>query len=816
MFFRSLAIVIFLLSGVFLPKLVFASTTNGTIDTTNKYVWGSKIGWLNFGAANGSVAVTDLTLTGNIWNENYGWIKLNPAQSGVVNDGSGNLSGYAWGENLGWINFSGVIINSSGKFTGTATGDNVGTINFDCTNCNVTTDWRPRSTRPQCNNALDDDNDGRIDYSADLGCNSLTDNDERNEGGGFIGAASSQPQAPVTDFKILINNGAVEANTTTVVLDLFGGVDANYVWLGEDVDFFTGGRFAYDAAKNFNTIGFVLSPGEGSKTVYAKFCTVWGQCSTIVSDSIIYKKELFVEEDLIETDIDKTPDEIFAPQIEEAVSEQTGGEVIEVIKNVFDQTAEFLGAIGSNITDLVEKTGLELPHFALSLPNIFSSPIPAGNLLDLPALAAENFIRLVELTPDLFSGKKLFLPKAKIESLVAEQPPKVFSSKWGKLPAKSLGRFVLAPLPKEIAALGEKIPGLQNTFNSVGVNRFTDLAKLQDVKLAMPGLKKVSAALGGKSLTLAELEQIKTLPLEKLPIALKEKLPTEVVFSQTMGATLDINSFLTFSKTGEVEQRILAVSGRPLHLAIKPENLVASVKGYVVFRSRQVSTEKAPLVALASLFDSWFLAEPALAYEQEMSVSLEEKLVLDEFEYRDDDKDGIYTADIRVPLPEGEYEIITVMNFVDQNEKPRAVRLVTVVDPEGYIYEDLDGKETRIPGAIVTLFWFNTTANKYEEWQAGEYQQRNPQITDNGGSYAFLVPPGMYYMTVEAPGYLSYQGKPFAVAEGDGVHTNIELKIKYWWTKSLDWKTLILTLTVLMLVYNFYKDKVRERLKGKQ
>jgi len=79
------------------------------------------------------------------------------------------------------------------------------------------------------------------------------------------------------------------------------------------------------------------------------------------------------------------------------------------------------------------------------------------------------------------------------------------------------------------------------------------------------------------------------------------------------------------------------------------------------------------------------------------------------------------------------------------------------------------------------------------------------------GSYSFLVPNGYYYLKVDAPGYISYDGKPFEVAEGSGVHINVEMKTKYWWLKLADWKTGLLALVIIMLLYNFYRDKMRDK-----
>ena len=123
--------------------------------------WFSKIGWVNFAPTNSSsqnigFTISGSAVTGYLWNQNYGWISLSCSNSaggcsaanwGVYLDTTnGNLSGYAWGENMGWINFSGTRIGSSdGIFSGsfTSPSDIAGQVNFACTNCQVTTSWRP-------------------------------------------------------------------------------------------------------------------------------------------------------------------------------------------------------------------------------------------------------------------------------------------------------------------------------------------------------------------------------------------------------------------------------------------------------------------------------------------------------------------------------------------------------------------------------------------------------------------------------------------------------------------------------------------------
>lgn len=139
-------------------RISFASTTDGTIDSTDKWAWSESVGWIDFGTSGGNVHVSDSALTGYAYGENIGWISLNCSNTSscgdnnymVANDGSGNLSGYAWSESTGWINFApsagGVEVSSSGVFSGTAYGENIGWIVFS-TDHPVTTDWRPSSAR---------------------------------------------------------------------------------------------------------------------------------------------------------------------------------------------------------------------------------------------------------------------------------------------------------------------------------------------------------------------------------------------------------------------------------------------------------------------------------------------------------------------------------------------------------------------------------------------------------------------------------------------------------------------------------------------
>ena len=706
---------------------VSASSTDGMIDSTYKYAWSENTGWVNFGTSNGNVHVTDSGLSGYALSENVGWIYLGDITN---NNGGGTLSGYAWSENAGWIKFNptsgGVIINSSGEFTGSALGENIGWIIFGG-DYKVKTDWRPRSARPACNNSSDDDGDGKIDYPADPGCSSLDDTDETDAvaassgGGGSSGLppeAYNPPAPPSSGFSISIQDGAKYTNSRTVTLKLNGGPDAKKMAISNFSNFLDAGQENYETIKTWT-----LTEGEGTKTIYAKFCTQWGRCSEIISDDIILIK---------------------------------GTTIIEKIK--------------------------EMPEILKPLVPEFLKP------------------KAPEAKP----------PEVPIEELVSKEAPLAFQGKWQLLPSEPIREFVLAPLPKAIRNLAQKFPELEKTLEEVGISKITDVAKLRTVKLTLPGLTE-RVGLPTAKVEPGKFAPPQGVPVAKLSPAIKQQLPAEIVFAKTGGELIDFNIALSVTEKGEPQQKISTISGKPLQLVVKPDKPVKSVKGYLVFKSK-ASQPTSLEFPLNSLLASVILANPVFAKPQENPVRVEEKLVLLEFEYTDPDGDGIYTAEIQAPVIEGEYEIITVMDFEDPELGKKEIRLITVVDPEGYIYERDGDRETRIPGAIISLFWLNTETKQYELWQAKEYQQENPQTTDVRGTYSFLVPEGYYYLKAETPGYLVYDGKPFQVKEGSGIHINIELRTKYWWLKIVDWKTILLAAVIILLLYNFYRDKIRERL----
>lgn len=101
-----------------------------------------------------SITIDSVTgLSGYIWGEALGWIKMNPTGAGVTfaNSDTGVLTGKAWSQVSGWINFAVTgqemkIGPSTGEFSGWAWsgGPHGGWIKFDCGEAStcVKTSWR--------------------------------------------------------------------------------------------------------------------------------------------------------------------------------------------------------------------------------------------------------------------------------------------------------------------------------------------------------------------------------------------------------------------------------------------------------------------------------------------------------------------------------------------------------------------------------------------------------------------------------------------------------------------------------------------------
>lgn len=409
-----------------------------------------------------------------------------------------------------------------------------------------------------------------------------------------------------------------------------------------------------------------------------------------------------------------------------------------------------------------------------------------GSVINFQKINVPNIVQ--DLTANITEGVSSVLDsiipdflKKKTETITtvksSEEESLSFSNSWDYLDTSLVKNFILAPLPSELAVFIKKYPDLAKIFTKLGVQTIANLDKLKGAVVSLPSI--------------ANLEDI----------------PREVLVAKGETGKIDLTSSITLDEAGGVEQKIETIPNTNIILAVKPSGPVDSVNGYLVFKEGIKKT-------VAELPFSLQTASAILAL-QETSPKLDisnRELLIQTFSYEDIDHDGVYTANIKTPVTEGTYEVITLINYTDKKLGSKELRLVTVIDPEGYVYYlNSNGDEARVSKAVVSIFDANTNTL----WDAISYNQVNPQITDASGKYSFLVPEGKYYITAERKGYRSYKSDIFEVRSGSGVHFNIELQGSGWLAK-LDRTVMILMLIILIIISAFIGYAIHEHLLKKK
>ena len=91
-------------------------------------------------------------------------------------------------------------------------------------------------------------------------------------------------------------------------------------------------------------------------------------------------------------------------------------------------------------------------------------------------------------------------------------------------------------------------------------------------------------------------------------------------------------------------------------------------------------------------------------------------------------------------------------------KEPKYPETDPTLDPSGFVYEGVESN--RLEGATTTVFYKTTAKNIFGEdedkvtmWDAENYDQVNPQVTDENGEYGWMVPTGLWQVKYEKEGY---------------------------------------------------------------
>jgi hypothetical protein len=403
---------------------------------------------------------------------------------------------------------------------------------------------------------------------------------------------------------------------------------------------------------------------------------------------------------------------------------------------------------------------------------------------------------LADKTMEFFFGKK---QDAISEITIPQETPEAFENIeiMGELPAENLE---ISFIGDNIDFFSAKLPDFSQTMQDLGINDLNNLKELGSAEFVLPSI----ASLVG--VRIEDVEDTGSLNMPVVSVAdmsqeEKNKIPTDIIFARSATESIEHNMAISISEFGDVEQRISMIANQKVELIIKPQNTAKRITGIVILKDR-------PEAKLNPFSDLWKYFSAALNGSVAQEENLETYgLLLDKFEYSYEG-DGIYKAEFNAPVNEGEYEIITVIEYKDSNLRSKGIKLIAAVDPEGYIFRKLPQGELRVKDALVSIYWLNSETGEYELWPAKKYFQENPQTTDDTGRYVFLVPEGIYYLKAEAKGYYTYESSSFSVVKDIGVHKNIELKKKTEWRDWFDWKIwiiIILSIVVILIAYKYIK-----------
>lgn len=177
--------------------------------------------------------------------------------------------------------------------------------------------------------------------------------------------------------------------------------------------------------------------------------------------------------------------------------------------------------------------------------------------------------------------------------------------------------------------------------------------------------------------------------------------------------------------------------------------------------------------AFAKIFDAALTA--VIPSQAQQNTSAQNGLLVQKFDYKEI-KPGVFIAEVSAPTAEGQYKITTVVEYKDKTMTPTATNLTAVVDPEGYVYEQVSGGKLRLQDASVSVHWLNSDTTKYELWPADKFMQKNPIVTDDTGKYSFLVPQGTYYLTASLKGCHDFKSDSFIVKDNNGVTMDIRME----------------------------------------
>jgi hypothetical protein len=437
---------------------------------------------------------------------------------------------------------------------------------------------------------------------------------------------------------------------------------------------------------------------------------------------------------------------------------------------------------------------------------------------DVPAPSfVQQVTQTISTIATTLTGGEPLLPP----SSISQTTPDAFLG-WDLLTTLPPGALQVSPIEgalPDIAFFAKKFSQFDQVLEATDVAKTNEGSqKINQNPLTLPGLTET--ALASALASGGTFASQSSVPLDQLSSQALARVPSDIVFAKTGNGYIDYKTNLTFTKEGKANQQIETIVNKPIQLIIKPEHSARKITGLVLLTRKTLSDTTQPSTNQGNWLTRLFSGALSPAITPNITAASTTKegaqaLLLEQFDYQPS-ANGFWTASLKAPTVDGQYDIVTVLQYQDSKLTPKQITLTTVVDPEGYIYEKINGKEARINEATVSLYSKDQATQQFVLWTADKFLQQNPQTTDTTGKYSFLTPEGTYYLAVQAPGYKTYASEPFTIEKGStGVFMNIQMHSDRWWPEWMGWQAgmfFLLFVVIVLLLYNVYVNRKKSLL----
>ncbi|MFZ5365522.1 MAG: Ig-like domain-containing protein [Patescibacteria group bacterium] len=129
-------------------------------------------------------------------------------------------------------------------------------------------------------------------------------------------------------------------------------------------------------------------------------------------------------------------------------------------------------------------------------------------------------------------------------------------------------------------------------------------------------------------------------------------------------------------------------------------------------------------------------------------------------------QDGLlYKTSVQSDFIPGNYLASLIVNYLDGSID--VLKFGVTVAPFGLIYEESDGQQSVVSGALITLNRADGST-----WPGSAYAQTNPMYSNSYGNFGYMVLPGNYRILIQKEGY---RDKEVAISSSLIINPQIEL-----------------------------------------